>query len=306
MCGRFVVARERRELVEEFAVDHDRLPDELPADYNVAPTKDVCAVLAERARGEQVQDRGRADVRQLRLVRWGLVPSWSTGTAVGSRLINARAETVAVKPSFRSAFARRRCLIPADGFYEWHHVDAARRRRKQPYYIHPADGGMLALAGIYERWRDRAVPDDHPAAWLWTAAIITTSAEDRLGNIHDRMPMIVPPSRWQHWLDPDARDGEEVAAAMLPATAAELTVRAVSTEVNSVRSNGPQLVASLAGDADVSDAAVGEVGGRPPSVLFLGPGGPAAGYPGSRPRAGRLRRLAASAARRRRVVPWTP
>lgn len=273
MCGRFVVARERRELVEEFAVEQDRLPDEVAADYNVAPTKDVCAVLVDRVRDQQApgeragaeraQDGTRTDGRQLRLLRWGLVPSWSTDPATGGRLINARAETVAVKPSFRSAFARRRCLIPADGFYEWRQVDDADRRRKQPYYIHPTGGGMLAFAGIYERWRRRAEPHDHPAAWLWTVAIITTRAEDRLGHIHDRMPMVVPRSRWWTWLDPDARDHDEARTAMLPATSADLAVRAVSTAVNSVRNNGPHLIAPVAGVAGG-----GEAGGGPPGVLF--------------------------------------
>ena len=131
------------------------------------------------------------------MVRWGLVPFWAKDRAIGSRMINARAETVDAKPAFRAAFARRRCLLPADGYYEWYQpggdAKAAKRAAKQPYYIHRADGGPLAFAGLYELWRDRAVPDDHPDAWLWTATIITTSAPDELGRIHDRMPMVISP-----------------------------------------------------------------------------------------------------------------
>ncbi len=124
-------------------------------------------------------------------MRWGLVPYWAKDRAIGSRMINARAETVAEKPAFRRAFARRRCLLPADGFYEWQQVTGDGGKRKQPYYIYRADGGVLAFAGLYELWRDPAVPEDHPDSWLWTATIITTRAEDEVGQIHDRMPMVV-------------------------------------------------------------------------------------------------------------------
>ena len=130
--------------------------------------------------------------RELRVVRWGLVPSWAKDTSIGSRMINARAETVAEKPSFRRAFARRRCLLPADGYYEWQVLAGEGSKKvKQPYFIYRADGGPLAFAGLYELWRDRQFPDGDPDAWLWTATIITTSAPDELGQIHDRMPMVI-------------------------------------------------------------------------------------------------------------------
>lgn len=237
MCGRFVSARKRAELLEEFAVERDAVPagrDPENTDYNVAPTKQIYAVLH------------REEERQLRLLRWGLVPSWAKSASGGARLINARSETVAVKPSFRSAFARRRCLIPADGYYEWQAAHG--KEPKKPFYIHRTDQGILAFAGLYELWRDESLPEDHEKAWLWTATIITTTATDELGEIHDRTPMVIPPEGWTEWLDPGNRDKELLQATMRPATESPgggLTWRPVATTVNSVRNNGPQLIEPL-------------------------------------------------------------
>jgi putative SOS response-associated peptidase YedK len=233
MCGRFVSARKRQELLAEFAVERDLAPVDKPADYNVAPTKRIYAVMD---RGEE----GDKKARELRVVRWGLVPSWAKESSGGSRMINARAETVATKPAFRSAFKRRRCIIPADGYYEW-----LPGTPKRPFYIHPTDGGILAFAGIYELWRDKSLPDDAEAAWLWTGSIITTDATDELGQIHDRMPMLVTADRWEEWLDPENHETAHLLATMLPAVpsaASGLTSYAVSTAVNSVRNNGPELI----------------------------------------------------------------
>jgi putative SOS response-associated peptidase YedK len=185
-------------------------------------------------------------VRELRVVRWGLVPFWAKDVSIGSRLINARAETVSTKPAFRRAFARRRCLLPADGFYEWQAAGGgpagdAPRPRKQPYFIHRADSGVLAFAGIYELWRDKDAADD-PDAWLWTAAIITTQAPDDLGRIHDRTPMVIEPARWAEWLDPQQADEAALHALLAPAVAGALSSYPVSTEVNSVKHNGPGLI----------------------------------------------------------------
>ena len=180
--------------------------------------------------------------RELRVVRWGLVPSWAKDASIGSRLINARVETADSKPSFRRAFTRRRCLLPADGFYEWIPVPGPPKARKQPYYIHRADGEGLAFAGLYELWRDRSYPDDHPRAWLWTAVIITTRAEDEIGHIHERMPMVIAPDQWQEWLDPANNDPSDVRALLAPAVAGGLTSYPVSMAVNSVRNNGPRLI----------------------------------------------------------------
>ena len=264
MCGRFVSARKRLELLEEFAatrdaVGADRDPDF--TDYNVAPTKRIYVVIADRAEATDparpIQSSTSASAaqpggtggrppgeRELRLVRWGLVPSWAKDTSSGARMINARSETVAVKPAFRAAFARRRCLIPADGYYEW----ITEGKAKKPFYIHRTDGGILAFAGIYELWRNKQVPEDHEDAWYWSASIITTQAEDEIGRIHDRTPMTVEQQTWPEWLDPGNNDKELMLAVMRPATASGtggLVSYPVSTEVNSVRNNGPSLIEPL-------------------------------------------------------------
>ncbi|HEY5984939.1 MAG TPA: SOS response-associated peptidase, partial [Streptosporangiaceae bacterium] len=198
------------------------------------------------ARSPEAQEQAR----ELRVVRWGLVPSWAKDPSIGSRLINARAETVDSKPAFRKAFTRRRCLLPADGFYEWLPVEKQGRKRKQPYYIHPADGGPLAFAGLYELWRDSSVPDDDPRAWLWTAVIITTSAQDEVGRIHDRMPMIIEPARWDDWLDPVNTDASDLRSLLSPALSIELDSYPVAPDVNYVRNNGPRLIEPLPAHPD--------------------------------------------------------
>ena len=250
MCGRYASARKRIELLEEFRVERDRVSEPLEPDYNVAPTKRVYAVVTRDERPPETS----GVARELRVVRWGLVPFWAKDPKIGSRMINARAETVASKPAFRHAFKRRRCLLPADGYYEWQRPDGtdddtpgkgAAGGAKQPYFICRGDGGPLAFAGLYELWRDAALPDDHERAWLWTATIITTSAPDELGKIHDRMPMIIEPGRWADWLDPAADDPADLAALLAPAASSGLISYPVSTVVNSVRNNGPELIARL-------------------------------------------------------------
>ena len=259
MCGRFVSARERQELIDEFLVERDEVTRDVAADFNVAPTDPIVAVLSRRPR-KSPESPESPPVRELHLVRWGLVPSWAKDPSRGARLINARAETIAVKPSFRSAFARRRCLIPADGYYEWRPLGGREhgRPRKQPYYIHRADGQGMAFAGIYELWRDRALPDDHPQARLWTAAIITTQATDDVGWVHDRMPMVVSPARWADWLDPAAGDADSLLRSITPATSERLETRPVSTAVNSVAADGPELLTPLPESA--AEAVPGEAG----------------------------------------------
>ena len=301
MCGRFASARKRQELLEEFGVQRDRVAGPLRPDYNVAPTKPVYAVVTRRAEdtakehgagpGEAGPDGAARDeagehqatgdqageregVRELRVVRWGLVPFWAKDISIGSRLINARAETVASKPAFRHAFARHRCLLPADGFYEWEKSGDPKSPRKQPYYIRREDGGVLAFAGLYELWRDKDRPDDDPDSWLWTATIITTRAEDEVGRIHDRMPMVIEPARWADWLDPAATSAEALHGLMTPAASVHLTTYPVSTEVNSVRHNGPGLIEPMEGDSDPAGSPRDGAGGRSdasrgaPSTLF--------------------------------------
>jgi len=239
-------------------VQRDEVTEPLKPDYNVAPTKPVYAVLdrVERppadgapaggidgrddaARAQAREGAAGLPERELRVVRWGLVPFWAKDVKIGSRMINARAETVAEKPAFRRAFAKRRCLLPADGYYEWQSQPGM---AKQPIYITRADGRSLAFAGLYELWRDPAVGRDDEDAWLWTATVITTSAPDELGMIHDRMPMIIDPGSWADWLDPATSDVADLRALLSPAAASGLTTFPVSTEVNSVRNNGPQLI----------------------------------------------------------------
>jgi putative SOS response-associated peptidase YedK len=243
MCGRFASARRRAELLEEFSVQRDRAETDLAPDYNVAPTKKIYAVLTRNSGSPQdsAPAGDQPAERQLRVVRWGLVPYWAKDRAIGSRMINARAETVAEKPAYRRAFARRRCLLPADGFYEWQQVADGGGKRKQPYYIYRSDGAVLAFAGLYELWRDPSVPEDAPDSWLWTATIITTRAEDEVGQIHDRMPMVIEPSAWADWLDPGLTAAADVTPLLVPASSGALTSYPVSTAVNNVRNNGPEL-----------------------------------------------------------------
>jgi putative SOS response-associated peptidase YedK len=248
MCGRYASARKRIELLEEFSVQRDQTAEPLAPDYNVAPTKRVYAVLTRAGRRDEDDEKAEAVARELRVVRWGLVPSWAKDTSIGSRLINARSETVDEKPAFRRAFAKRRCLLPADGYYEWMVLGAAEatdrpgKKAKQPYFIHRADGGPLAFAGLYELWRDKSVPDGDPAAWLWSATVITTTAPDELGQIHDRMPMVIAPESWEDWLDPGQTDISDLKALLAPAAVSGLATYPVSTLVNAVRNNGPELI----------------------------------------------------------------
>jgi putative SOS response-associated peptidase YedK len=239
MCGRYAAAKDPAALVEEFEVEE--APDEeLLPDYNVAPTKKVYLVV-DRTRDERVD-------RALVIGRWGLVPSWAKDPSIGSRMINARAETVAEKPAFRRAFAKRRCLLPADGFYEWYlptapdaPVGKSGKPLKQPFFIHPSDGSSLAMAGLYEWWRDPSRDDDDRAAWLLSCTIITTDATDEVGRIHDRMPMTIGREHWAAWLDP-GNGPDEAARLLVPALESELTAYPVSTLVNSVKNNGPELL----------------------------------------------------------------
>ncbi len=279
MCGRFASARKRQELLAEFRVDRDRVTESLEPDYNVAPTKPVYAVLTRAQRASSTPETA-APARELRVVRWGLVPSWAKDPSIGSRLINARAETVDSKPAFRKAFSRRRCLLPADGFYEWISVEDEGRKRKQPYYIQPADGGLLAFAGLYELWRDNSVPDDDPRAWLWTAVIITTSAQDEVGRIHDRMPMTIEPARWDDWLDPVNTDASDLRSLLAPALSGGLTSHPVAPDVNYVRNNGPRLIEPLRAGSSAPPDHKGDAGGSGPAGDGWLGGGPIAGAPG--------------------------
>ena len=227
MCGRYVAAKDPAALVEEFAID-EPVAQTLPADFNVAPSKQAYVVV--RSDSDHIG-------RSLVVARWGLIPSWAKDPSIGTRLINARCETVADKPSFRSAFARRRCLVPADGYYEWQGVRGA----KQPYFISASDGSALAMAGIFEWWTDRTRTDDDPSARRLTFAILTRDAVGSVAPIHDRMPVLVPTTIRSAWLDPSCDALRALADCRVP----DLTAVPVSTAVNSVRNNGPDLIRPL-------------------------------------------------------------
>lgn len=222
MCGRYASARDPRDLASAFEVEEP--PEQLLApSYNVAPTDPVPAVLV------------RDDVRVLRVLRWGLVPSWAKDGKGGARLINARRETVRDKAAFRAAYARRRCLLPADGYYEWQVADG----RKQPWFLSSRDGAPLAMAGLYEVWK---APDGDR---LWTCTVITTAAADEHGHIHDRTPLLVPRTDWGRWLDPAVEDpGEDL---LVPGTSGVLQAWPVGAAVGNVRNDGPGLVAPVDG-----------------------------------------------------------
>jgi putative SOS response-associated peptidase YedK len=275
MCGRYAASRRPEDLVEEFeatagpvgAAAADELP---PPDWNVAPTKQAPVVLERPPRGEPAA----APVRQLRPLTWGLVPSWAKDRSGGSRMINARAESLLDKPAYRRAALARRCLVPADGWFEWQPSPVARdgrgRPRRQPFFVTSADGGVLALAGVYELWRDPTRDADDPAAWLATYAVVTTTALPELERIHDRMPLVLPRESWAHWLDPAEQDPDAVRALLRPVEADALRAFPVSTRVNDVRNAGPELVEPLPVEEAVGmvDPVTGEVFGGQDAALF--------------------------------------
>jgi len=242
MCGRFASSRKPDDLVQLFDVARWDPAEALAQDWNVGPTKTVYAVLDRPVRGE-----GPAPLRQLRTLRWGLVPSWAKSAETAVKMINARAETVHDKPSYRQPFAARRCLIPADGYYEWAGPESESgtpksRIQKQPYFITPADGSVMAMAGLYEFWRDRTVPVQDPAAWWCTCTVLTTAAEPALAAIHERMPLVLPPDRWDAWLDPSLTDPDEARVLLAPPPPGLVEARPVSSAVGSIRNNGPELL----------------------------------------------------------------
>jgi putative SOS response-associated peptidase YedK len=249
VCGRYASARKAEDIAESFGIRPDRVDGSLDADYNVAPTKPVYAVV-ERVPRDEGADQ---PVRQLRVGRWGLVPSWAKDASIGNRLINARLETAADKPAFRRAFAVRRCLLPADGYYEWWAATGPDGKPiKQPFFIRPRDGSLLAMAGLYEFWRDpQAIADDD--AWVFSVTILTTEAEDSLGHVHDRMPLMVDRAGWATWLAPQHDDPDEVRDLLTPARPGLLEAYPVSRAVNDVRNEGAHLIDPIPAEAVPQD-----------------------------------------------------
>lgn len=223
MCGRYTLSSTGEIVAELF-----RLTDipELSPRYNIAPTQEVPAVLVDPS----------GNTRQCRMLRWGLIPSWAKDSTIGSRMINARAETVAEKPSFRSAFRRRRCLLVADGFYEWKKLE----RGKQPYYIRLKDERPFAFAGLWEHWEGAG------GEVIESCTIVTTEPNKLVAGLHNRMPVIVSPDGHAAWLDPASASPDALRLLLRPYPPDEMTAYPVSTRVNSPANDVPECVDALA------------------------------------------------------------
>src|SRR5919205_3783340 len=235
MCGRYAASRSPDDLVVEFEAVRAEGQPALPADYNVAPTKEVYVVRHKRERDAEGALTGGGH-RELRAVRWGLVPSWAKDVSVGNRLLNARVESLTEKPAFRTAARSRRCLVPADGWFEWaKRLDSP---NKQPYFVTPQDGSVLAFAGLWEVW---GRGDDR----LYTCTVVTEPAVGALTKIHPRMPFVLPRDRWAEWLDPAREDVENLVRPTPPELVETLGLRPGSTPVNNVKNNGPELAARI-------------------------------------------------------------
>jgi putative SOS response-associated peptidase YedK len=222
VCGRYVSASTPDDIAAYFDAEAPEVA--IAPSWNVAPTDDVYAV----------RNRREGDGRRIDAFHWGLVPSWAKDPKIGSRMINARSETLAEKAAFKAAFLRRRCLVPADGFYEWTHTPGA---VKQPHFIHRPDGEPYAFAGLWEVWRRDA---DDP--WLRSCSIVTTTANEPMSSLHDRMPVMLPRRAWDAWLDPANDDLASLGRLLVPAPDGLIEAHPVSTLVNSVRNQGPELV----------------------------------------------------------------
>lgn len=229
MCGRFASSTPIAVLADQFMVAEIKAP-ERDASYNVAPTDEVYAVAT------------RQGARRLGTLSWGLLPSWSKDASSSRRMVNLRAETVTGKQGFRRLLERRRCVIPADGFYEWKKMGEG--RPKQPFFITSRDRRPLALAGLWAAWRE---PEDQDAEWLRTCTVITTAPNELVAPLHDRMPAILSEEAWEVWLDESEVDVEALSRLLVPYPPELLEIWPVGREVNSVANNGPGLVEPLEG-----------------------------------------------------------
>lgn len=266
MCGRYAASANPEDLTEIFEVDVDatdrryrsvlKNPQQPPPgspDYNMAPTKQAPVVLSREP-----------GVRQLRLLTWGLVPTWAKDPSVGIRAINARSESLLQKSTFTTAARRRRCLVPAAGWYEWQvspsALDSKGKPRKHPFFISRADEATVAFAGVYDFWKDPAAdPEAGDSAWLVTFSILTTAAEPGLDRIHDRQPVVLEPDRWSDWLDPEAQQDDDVQAVLADAPAGRFQAWPVSSAVNGPRHHERELIDPVAPPAGAVDPVTGEV-----------------------------------------------
>ncbi len=291
MCGRYVATAGNDELIEQLEIEEDhtgeatrsllRSPQSPPPnepDYNMAPTKNARVVVARAPRRSRDGASAAADGggtaaadldaqgprRQLRLLTWGLVPSWSKDPSGSARMANVRVESAATKPAFRAAFKARRALVPADGWYEWQAspvaLDAKGRPRKQPFYMQRGDGAPLAFGGLYEFWRDPAAPAGQPGAWLASFTILTQPAEPGLDRIHDRQPVVIDPDHWDAWLTPST-DPAQVQSLLTASPPGRFAAYPVGRAVGNSRNNGPALLepAEPGELVGVVDPATGEV-----------------------------------------------
>jgi putative SOS response-associated peptidase YedK len=228
MCGRYAFFSPAEAVKRTFALD---LLPELKPRYNIAPTQSVAAL--------RVVEEGK---RSLAMLHWGLVPHWAKERAIGNRMINARSETLAEKPAYRDAFRRRRCLVLADGWYEWQAAPGG----KQPWFVRLREPGPIAFAGLWEKWKDPA------GELLESCTIVTCDASESIRKIHDRMPVVLPEESWDRWMDTAFSDTEALSRILGPYEAKALRAWQVSRLVNAPKNEGPKLI-----DAEGSDAAIG-------------------------------------------------
>lgn len=219
MCGRYAVHADVEELIERFKLK--LIEAQVEPRYNIAPTQDIPVVIET--------ERGRV----LKSLRWGLVPRWAQDVAIGNKMINARAETLAEKPSFRSLLKSHRCVIPASGFYEWR----GEAGKKTPYYIHRQDDKPFGFAGLWTEWKEKG----SDALPLQTCTIITTAANELMRPIHHRMPVILPPEACTEWLNPDNEESEELAELLVPYARSDMEAYRVSPAVSSPQNQGEEL-----------------------------------------------------------------
>jgi putative SOS response-associated peptidase YedK len=221
MCGRFAQRTDPKKLARAFQVNE---APEIETRYNIAPTQEILSVTESEGG------------REMRFFKWGLIPSWAKDVSIGARLINARAETVEEKPSFREAFKKRRCIIPADGFYEWQRTGG----RKQPFFFQMRDESPFGFAGLWERWKGEG------EEVIESCTILTTEANEVLKEVHDRMPVILHPEDYELWLDDDVRKRELIRGLLRPYLSSEMTSYPVATAINSPHNQGPSLIERVA------------------------------------------------------------
>jgi putative SOS response-associated peptidase YedK len=245
MCGRFVSTAGPDRIAAYFdaVLPTEAVAESLGENFNVAPTQDIYAVVAAAGAGAGAGEwEGTAKVDAF---HWGLIPSWAKDRKIASRMINARAETLAEKPAFKGLLTKKRCIVPMTGFYEWMPgveggpVNTKGQPLKQPMFIRRRDGEPLMVAGLWTAWKD---PSDPAGRFLHSATVITTAANDTMRPVHDRMPAILTSAHWKAWLDPANHDIAELTALLDGGPPDLLTMDAVSTDVNNVRNNRPDLI----------------------------------------------------------------